>query len=200
MLGSVMGDIAQSFSLVRAPRGRSNRRPNFNPDRFPQSRRLAYKGQSPFAPFGWVALSEPPVELGEPLVDVDELTRLYRSQQTHRSHQSQQSGRSQGPPQNRGRQSTTPRETGRRQRSTSPGWKPAPPKSESQIKMREGQRVNAEVVSKDGMTVVVRLIDNQNEEVRFQQPAYPHKPGDRVKVKVQRVDQNTGKVTRVIPG
>lgn len=68
-----------------------------------------------------------------------------------------------------------------------------------QAKVREGQRVNAKIISKYDMTVVVRLIDNQNEEVRFQQPAYPHKQGDLVKVKVQRVDAETGKVNRVIP-
>ena len=70
---------------------------------------------------------------------------------------------------------------------------------ELQAKMREGQRVNAEIISKYGMTVVVRLIDNQKEVVRFQQPAYPHKKGDQVKVKVQSVDPKTGKVNRVIP-
>ena len=48
----------------------------------------------------------------------------------------------------------------------------------SQTSMREGQRVNAEVISNDGRNVVVRLIDNQNEELRFQQPAYPRKPGE----------------------
>ncbi len=68
---------------------------------------------------------------------------------------------------------------------------------ELQTKVRKGQRVNAEVISYDGRTVVVRLIDNQNEEVQFQQIA-PHKSGVRVKVKVQGVD-NTGRVTRVIP-
>ena len=70
---------------------------------------------------------------------------------------------------------------------------------QSQASVREGQRVNAEVISNDGRNVVVRLIDNQNEELRFPQPAYPRKPGDRIKVRVQRVDNNTGRVTRVIP-
>ena len=68
-----------------------------------------------------------------------------------------------------------------------------------QVKVREGQRVNAEVISNDDRTVAVRLIDNQNEEVKFQQSAYPYKPGAKVKVKVDRVDQRTGRITRVRP-
>ena len=70
---------------------------------------------------------------------------------------------------------------------------------ESQANVREGQRVNAEVISNDGRTVVVRLIDNQNEEVKFQQFAFPPKSGAKVKVKVDRVDQRTGRITRVRP-
>lgn len=70
---------------------------------------------------------------------------------------------------------------------------------ELQAQVCEGQRVNAEIISKYGMTVVVRLVGNQKEEVRFQQPAYPHKQGDQVKVKIQSVDPKTGKVNRVIP-
>ena len=196
ILKRMLGDIARSFPLVRAPRGRSSKRPNFNPDRFPQSRRLVCKGQLPFAPFGWVAFSDPTVELGDPLVDVDELTRLHRSQQPARG------GRSQLHPPHTGGQRESPRETERSQKDMQEalrGWRPVQQPQESQVKVREGQRVNAEVISNDGRTVVVRLVDNQKEEVRFQQLAYPKKPGDRVKVRVQRVDNNTGKVTRVVP-
>lgn len=208
ILGEVMTDIVRAFEIdliwnMKGKAGNPKTR-TVRLDTFPRSRRMAALGRSPGAPFGWVALSGPEVEIGDPLVDVDELTQLYRSSQ------SQSGGRSQGRSQRSGygghRPSTSfePRETARSQgakREASRGLQRLQTqRSQTQAAIREGQRVNAEVVSKDGMTVVVRLIDNQNEEVRFQQPAYPHKPGDRVKMKVQRVDQNTGKVTRVIPG
>ena len=67
----------------------------------------------------------------------------------------------------------------------------------SQTSVRIGQQVNAEVISNDRRTVVVRLIDHQNEELRIQHPYYLRKKGETVKVKVQNVDDNTGRVTRV---
>ena len=206
ILGEVMTDIVRAFEvdLIWTMKGKAGnpRTRTVRLGTFPRSRRMATLGRSAGAPFGWVALSDPAVEIGEPLMDVEELTRLYGSSQ------SQSSGRSQGRSQRSGRyggqQSTSvePRETTRSQGAMQEALRglQSLQTGQSQASVREGQRVNAEVVSKDGMTVVVRLIDNQNEEVRFQQPAYPHKPGDRVKMKVQRVDQNTGRVTRVIPG
>ena len=136
-------------------------------------------------------------------MDVDELTRLYGSPQSQRDRQSQ--GGSQRGDRYRGRQQPTsfePRENTRSQGAMREALRglQSLQGEKSQASIREGQRVNAEVISYDGRTVVVRLIDSQNEEVRFQQPAYPKRPGDRVKVKVQRVDNNTGRVTRVIPG
>ena len=207
ILGEVMTDIVRAFEvdLIWTMKGKAGnpRTRTVRLDTFPRSRRMATLGRSLGAPFGWVALADPGVEIGDPLVNVDELTRL------HRSSQFQSGGRSQGRSQRSGRygghqQSTSfePRETTRSQGAMQEALRglQSLQTGQSQASVREGQRVNAEVVSKDGMTVVVRLIDNQNEEVRFQQPAYPHKPGDRVKMKVQRVDQNTGRVTRVIPG
>ena len=205
-LGEVMTDIVRAFEIdliwnMKGKAGNSRTR-TVRLETFPRSRRMATLGRSAGAPFGWVALSDPAVEIGEPLVDVDELTRLYSSSQ------SQSSGRSQGRSQRSGRygahqQSTSfaPRETTRSQGAMQEALRglQSLQTGQSQASVCEGQRVNAEVISNDGRTVLVRLIDNQNEELQFQQPAFPRKPGDRIKVRVQRVDNNTGKVTRVIP-
>ena len=206
ILGEVMTDIVRAFEVdltwnMKGKAGNPRTR-TVRLETFPRSRRMATLGRSAGAPFGWIGLSDPTVELGEPLVDVDELTQLYRSSQ------SQSSGRSQRDSQRSGRygehqQSTSfePRETTRSQGAMQEALRGLQSlrTGQSQASVREGQRVNAEVISNDGRNVVVRLIDNQNEELRFPQPAYPRKPGDRIKVRVQRVDNNTGRVTRVIP-
>lgn len=206
ILGEVMTDIVRAFEvdLIWNMKGKAGnpRTRTVQLKTFPRSRRMATLGSSAGAPFGWVALSDPAVELGEPLVDVDELTRLYRSQQSQRGGQSQ--GGSQRSGRYGGRQQSTsfePRETTRSQGAMQEALRglQSLQTGQSQASIREGQRVNAEVISYDGKNVAVRLIDNQNEEIRFEQLAYPKKPGDRVKVKVQRVDNNTGRVTRVIP-
>ncbi len=206
ILGEVMTDIVRAFEvdLIWNMKGKAGnpRTRTVRLDTFPRSRRMATLGRSAGAPFGWVALSDPAVELGEPLMDVDELTQLYRSSQ------SQSGGRPQERTQRSGRygghqQSTSfePRETTRSQGAMREALRglQSLQTGQSQASIREGQRVNAEVISNDGNNVRVRLIDNQNEELQMQRPAYPGKPGDRVKVKVQRVDNNTGRVTRVIP-
>ena len=206
VLGEVMTDIVRAFEvdLIWNMKGKAGnpRTRTVRLDTFPRSRRMATLGRSAGAPFGWVALSDPAVEPGVPLVNVGELTQLYRPSQ------SQSRGRSQGRSQPSGRygghqQSTSfePRETTRSQGAMQEALRGLQSlrTGQSQASVREGQRVNAEVISNDGRNVVVRLIDNQNEELRFPQPAYPRKPGDRIKVRVQRVDNNTGRVTRVIP-
>ena len=206
ILGEVMTDIVRAFEvdLIGNMKGKAGnpRTRTVRLDTFPRSRRMATLGSSAGTPFGWVALSDPAVELEEPLVNVGELTQLYRPSQ------SQSRGRSQGRSQPSGRygghqQSTSfePRETTRSQGAMQEALRGLQSlrTGQSQASVREGQRVNAEVISNDGRNVVVRLIDNQNEELRFPQPAYPRKPGDRIKVRVQRVDNNTGRVTRVIP-
>ena len=207
ILGEVMTDIVRAFEvdLTYNMKGKAGnpRTRTVRLETFPRSRRMAALRRSAGAPFGWVALSDPAVEPGVPLVDVDELTRLYGSPQSQRDRQSQ--GGSQRGDRYRGRQQPTsfePRENTRSQGAMREALRglQSLQGEKSQASIREGQRVNAEVISYDGRTVVVRLIDSQNEEVRFQQPAYPKRPGDRVKVKVQRVDNNTGRVTRVIPG
>lgn len=198
VLGEVMTDIVRAFELdlIRNRKGKSG-----NPktrtvrlESFPRSRRMAALAGKAGAPFGWVALSYSAVEPGDPLVDVDELTRLYRSGQPQRG------GQPHGRPQYGGRRESAPRETARSQRAMQAalrGLSQVSRQPKPQATVREGQRVNAEVISNDGRTVAVRLIDNQNEEVKLQQPAYPKKPGAKVKVKVDRVDQRTGQITRV---
>lgn len=205
ILGEVMTDIVRAFEvdLIWTMKGKAGnpRTRTVRLGTFPRSRRMVALGRSAGAPFGWVALSDPAVEPGGPLLDVDELTRL------HRSSQSQSGGRPQRSSQRSGygghQQSTSfePRETTRSQGAMQDALRglQSLQTRHSQASVGEGQRVNAEVISNDGRTVVVRLIDNQDEELRFQQPAYPRKPGDRIKVRVQRVDNNTGRVTRVIP-
>ena len=200
VLGEVMTDIVRAFELdlIWNRKGKSGhpRTRTVRLESFPRSRRMAALAGKAGAPFGWVALSDPAVEPGDPLVDVDELTRLYRSPQPQRG------GQPHGRPQYGGRRERAPRETARSQRERQAalrGLSTVRRQPKPQVKVREGQRVNAEVISNDDRTVAVRLIDNQNEEVKFQQSAYPHKPGAKVKVKVDRVDQRTGRITRVRP-
>ena len=200
VLGEVMTDIVRAFELdlIGNRKGKSGhpRTRTVRLETFPRSRRMAALAGKAGAPFGWMTLSDPAVEPGDPLVDVDELTRLYRSRQPQRG------GQPHGRPQYGGRRESAPRETARSQREMQValrGLSKVRRQSKPKVKVREGQRVNAEVISNDGRTVAVRLIDNQNEEVKFQQSAYPHKPGAKVKMKVDRVDQRTGRITRVRP-
>ena len=200
VLGEVMTDIVRAFELdlIWNMKGKSGnpRTRTVRLETFPRSRRMAALAGKAGVPFGWVALSDPAVAPSAPLVDVDELTRLYGSQQPQRG------GRPQGRPQHGGRRDLAPRETARGQRTMQEALRGLSrvQQPEPQAKVREGQRVNVEVISNDGKTVVVRLIDNQNEEVKFQQFAFPHKPGAAgVKVKIDRVDQRTGRITRVRP-
>ena len=199
VLGEVMTDIVRAFELdlIWSKKGKvgNSKTRTVRLESFPRSRRMAALGRQAGAPFGWVALSDPAVERGDPLVDVDELTRLYRPQQPQRS------GRPPGRPQHRERRDPDPRQTARGQRAMREASRglSAVHQPKPQANVREGQQVNAEVISNDGRTVVVRLIDNQNEEVKMERPAYPGKPGTRVKLKADRVDQRTGRITRVRP-
>ncbi len=191
ILGEVMTDIVRAFEvdLIWNMKGKAG-----NPktrtvklDTFPRSRRMATLGRSAGAPFGWVALSDPDAEPEEPLVDVDELTRLHRSSQSQSSRRPQSST------------SFEPRETARDQRVKRDASRDLQglQSQKPQTSVHIGQQVNAEVISNDRRTVVVRLINHQNEELRIQHPYYLRKKGETVKVKVQNVDDNTGRVTRV---
>ena len=74
-----------------------------------------------------------------------------------------------------------------------PAPKPKPAKSPKQ-----GDRVWAEIVAINGTSVTVRVLDNQDEELRFQQPYYRGQPGTRQRMRVMRVDTQ-GRITQVTP-
>lgn len=50
----------------------------------------------------------------------------------------------------------------------------------------------------EGDRITARMIGSQNEEVTFTQPHYPHDVGQKVQVKVRKVDKN-GRITAVAP-
>ena len=200
ILGDVMTDIVRAFELdliwnMKGKAGDPKTR-TVRLNTFPRSRRMVALENKAGAPFGWVTLSDPDVNPGDSFVDIDELTRLYRSQQSG----GQPNGRARSERHGRSRERTPePRETARDQRAkrdASRGLQSLQAQK-PQTSVRIGQQVNAEVISNDRRTVVVRLINHQNEELRIQHPYYLRKKGETVKVKVQNVDDNTGRVTRV---
>jgi len=69
----------------------------------------------------------------------------------------------------------------------------------AQPAVKQGYKLDAEVIANDGRKVMVRLLGGLNQEVTFEHAYYPHPPGKRVKVKVMVVTPE-GKVTKVIPG
>ncbi len=87
-----------------------------------------------------------------------------------------------------------------------PGSKPHPEPSLQQTQYpapapqgpKQGDRVNVEIVANDGTWVTVKLLDNQDEELRFQKPYYPGRPGQTTRMKVGRVDAQ-GRITQVTP-
>lgn len=119
--------------------------------------------------------------------------------QLHRQERPQPPGKPQGQ-----RPDVTPRETPRQAEQANKAMQEAkralqgskPQQQSSSV--RENQRVNAEVISNDGRKVVVRLLENQNEEVTLQQPSYPKRTGEKVKVRVVKVDA-IGRVTQIRP-
>ena len=203
ILGDVMTDIVRAFELdlIGNMKGKAGnpRTRTVRLDTFPRSRRMVALGDKAGLPFGWVTLSDPDMNPGDPFVDVDVLTRLYRSSQSQSSGPSRQGSQRSGYGGHQQSTSFEPRETARDQRvkrDASRGLQSLQ-SQKPQTSVRIGQQVNAEVISNDRRTVVVRLIDHQNEELRIQHPYYLRKKGETVKVKVQNVDDNTGRVTRV---
>ncbi len=75
---------------------------------------------------------------------------------------------------------------------------PKPPEPAARPMVKQGDKVEAEVLANDGRRVTVRLLWGLDQEVTFEQAYYPHPPGKRVKVKVMAVTAE-GKVTRVSP-
>jgi CRISPR-associated protein (TIGR03986 family) len=65
--------------------------------------------------------------------------------------------------------------------------------------LRRGDKVKAEVLNKLGTKVTVRLQDSTGTEVSFEQPYYPYRPGENVRVKVVAIDEKTGRITKVLP-
>lgn len=75
---------------------------------------------------------------------------------------------------------------------------PKPPKSPARPTVKQGDKIEAEVLANDGRKVTVRLLGELNQEVTFESAYYPHPPGKKVKVKVMAVTAE-GKVTKVSP-
>ena len=73
-----------------------------------------------------------------------------------------------------------------------------PPKQPEKPKFKTGDRVNATILKKDGTKVTVRLQTDENEEVVFEAPYYPHPVGKEVKLKVMGFD-GAGKVSKLVP-
>jgi len=80
-----------------------------------------------------------------------------------------------------------------------PSPKPPKPPAASRPPVKQGDKLDAEVIANDGRKVTVRLLGGLDQDVTFEHPYYPHPPGKRVKVKVMAVTAE-GKVTKVSPG
>jgi len=78
----------------------------------------------------------------------------------------------------------------------------APPlkvhKTEPKSTIRQGDRLEAQVIANDGKRVTIQLVGEFKQEVTFEHPYYPHHIGKKVKVKVISVSSE-GKITKVIP-
>ena len=61
-----------------------------------------------------------------------------------------------------------------------------------------GDKVSAIILKKDGIKVTVQLQTDNKEEIVFEQPYYPGKVGDKVKLKVISTN-DTGRVSKVVP-
>lgn len=165
-------------------RGQSKGPRTINLDDFPRSRRLVASGRRPVAPLGWVAL----VPLGEALPGalVEKERLLARTQAGEPRRASRPQGRE-------------PRQAPRPERPLQPIKIPKPaPKPPPRKGPQPGDRVNVEIVANDNAQVVVKVLDNQGEEIRFRQSYYPRRPGTRTKMKVRKVDAQ-GRITQVAP-
>ena len=79
--------------------------------------------------------------------------------------------------------------------------KTAPPKETKPVAkptVRQGDRLDAEVIANDGKRVIIQLLGELKQEVIFERAYYPHLPGKRVKVKVMSLTPE-GKITKVSP-
>lgn len=79
-----------------------------------------------------------------------------------------------------------------------PTQTPQLPKELEKPKVKVGDRVNATILKKDGFEVTVRLQTEQSEVLVFERPYYPKKVGEKIKLRVQGVNES-GRVTKIIP-
>ena len=86
------------------------------------------------------------------------------------------------------RQTAEPRPTQTPQRSKEP----------EKPKVKVGDRVNATILKKGALEVIVQLQTDENEELAFERPYYPGKVGATVKLRVTGVDA-AGKINQVVP-
>ena len=175
----------REFELGLPPRKGQNKGPRtIRLDDFPRSRRLAASGRQPVAPLGWVALVPTGEALPGALVEKERLLARAQAGEPRRAHRPQ------------GRE---PRPTPRPERPLQPIKIPKPtPKPPPRKGPQPGDRVNVEIVANDNAQVVVKVLDNQGEEIRFRQSYYPKRPGTRTKMKVRKVDAQ-GRITQVAP-
>ncbi len=175
----------RAFKLGLPPRKGPSKRPYaIDLDDFPRSRRLVASGKRPIAPLGWIALVPTGEALPGALVEKERLLARTQAEEPRRASRSQ------------GRE---PRSTPRPERPLQPIKIPKPaPKPPPRKGPQPGDRVNVEIVANDNAQVVVKVLDNQGEEVRFRQSYYPGRPGTRKKMKVRKVDAQ-GRITQVAP-
>jgi len=194
VLGPVMEDLVRAFEidLIRRRQRRTTGDPRtrrVDLKAFPRSRRLAARDREPGAPFGWVELSSPEDDMGPALVETSDLLQQERHTDTRRYGRPTPPPKAESAPIDRDRGGISMQEAMRGLQRKQEAPKGA---------IRTGMRINAEVISNDGTTVVVRLTGSQNEEVRFRQVAFPHRPREGIKVRVQRINAD-GRVTQVVP-
>lgn len=79
-----------------------------------------------------------------------------------------------------------------------PTQTPQPPKEPEKPEIEVGDKVNAIILKKDGSEVTVQLQTDENEELVFDRLYYPGKVGEKIKLRVQGVNES-GQVTKVIP-
>ncbi|MEM4721190.1 MAG: type III-B CRISPR module RAMP protein Cmr6 [Candidatus Methanomethylicaceae archaeon] len=66
------------------------------------------------------------------------------------------------------------------------------------LTVKQGDKIDAEVISNVGGRVTVRLLQGLNQEISFDHAYYPHAPGKRVKVRILAVSSE-GRANKVAP-
>jgi CRISPR-associated protein Cmr6 len=84
-------------------------------------------------------------------------------------------------------------------RQKAKGEPPKPIKPVIKPRIKQGDKIEAEVIANDGRRVTVQLLVGTKQEITFEHVYYPHEKGKKVKVKVITVTQD-GKVTKISPG